>query len=172
MGLCVTTNVSILPNINRHLISVQMTIIVRLRCWEYLSEDLLNTIFNGKFHHYLLCTMDKRFKTQFDFCDLRFDIFDESSGIVLHCCDNLCEYNFIRSFNSCGSKLCESMAATSMILLCACACLCIQNEWEETYKEKYDKIIDFTVENAAHISYLNRIIYLFWLTLQNLELFD
>lgn len=48
---------------------------------------------------------------------LRFDMYDESSGMVLHCCDNLCEYNLIRSFNSCGSKLCESMAATSMILL-------------------------------------------------------
>lgn len=42
----------------------------------------------------------------------------ESSCSVPHCCDSLCEYNRIRSFNSCGSKLCESMAATSIIFLC------------------------------------------------------
>lgn len=42
---------------------------------------------------------------------------EESSWMVLHCCDNLCEYNLIRSFNSCGSKLCASMAATSIIFL-------------------------------------------------------
>lgn len=40
-----------------------------------------------------------------------------SSCSVPHCCDSLCEYNRIRSFNSCGSKLCESMAATSIIFL-------------------------------------------------------
>lgn len=107
---------------------------------------------NYHYYYYLLCTNDKRIAF---FSHLRFDMFDESSGIVLHCCDNLCEYNFIRSFNSCGSKLCESMAATSMILLCVR--VCIQNEWKEMYNTKKKKmmIIDFTVENDAHIFYSN-----------------
>lgn len=48
------------------------------------------------------------------------DEFDESSWIVLHCCDNLCEYILIRSFSSCGSRLCESIAPTSIIFLCKC----------------------------------------------------
>lgn len=39
------------------------------------------------------------------------------SCMLLHCCANFWLYTLIRLFISCGCKLCESIAATSMILL-------------------------------------------------------